>query len=204
MLTNDPRIASDIQWLLQNDKFFKNHFPQDYSIERPRGEEGMAGLIRIVIGQQVSTAAAKSLWAKFTAQFDPNNPQPILNADDDSLRACGLSRQKISYVRGLAAAILDNTLQPETWDNKSSTDVIKDITALKGFGLWSAQMFLMFNLARPDIWPHGDLGIQIGVGKYLKMNNRPTEKETLAAGYYFKNRETAASLLLWSIKDGGV
>jgi DNA-3-methyladenine glycosylase II len=203
-LTDDPRIASDLEWLFANDTFFKSHFPADYAIQRARGHANMAGLIRIVIGQQVSTKAADSLWLKFTTQFNPADPEPIMNVDDDVLRACGLSRQKVGYVKGLAAAIHDKKLQPETWNNKSSVDVTTDITALKGFGLWSAQMFLMFNLARPDIWPAGDLGIQIGTGLYFNLSERPTEKQTLEYGHHFAGRETAAALLIWSIKDGGI
>ena len=204
MLTNNLRIASDIAWLLGNDPVFKTSFADDFVMERPKGEEGMAGLIRIVIGQQVSTAAARSLWTKFTDRLDPYNPEQILETNDEDLRACGLSRQKVGYVRGLAQAILDETVIPASWEHKDSETVITEITALKGFGLWSAQMFLMFNLARPDIWPHGDLGIQIGLQHYLGLDARPTEKETKAKGDLFTNRETAAALLLWSIKDGGV
>ena len=204
LLTDDRVIRDHIAWYLQNDPVFKTFFPDGYAIERTRGEDGMAGLIRIVIGQQVSTAAARSLWQKFTARFDPHDPATILAAVDDDLRACGLSRQKVTYIRGLAQAIADKKLQPEMWDKKSSDSVIAEITALKGFGLWSAQMFLMFNLARHDVWPHGDLGIQAGLGHYLGLDVRPNEKETLAHAYLFKGRETVAALLLWSIKDGGV
>ena len=203
-LTADPVIASDLRWLLDNDSFFKNHFASDYNPVRSRGHDGMAGLIRIVIGQQVSTKAAASLWQKFTDQFNPADPHPLIAAEDDVLRGCGLSRQKVGYVRGLAQAIAEKTLQPESWHNKSSDDVIAEITALKGFGLWSAQMFLMFNLARPDIWPHGDLGIQTGLGIYLGRDERPSEKETMGHRHLFEGRETAAALLLWGIKDGGV
>lgn len=204
MLTDDPQIKSDIEWLLANDKVFKSSFPADYRIERSKGEEGMAGLIRIIVGQQVSTAAARSLWQKFTNAFDPLDTIAILNASDDDLRACGLSRQKVGYVRGLAEAIQNHDIVPSSWVEKESDVVIKEITALKGFGLWSAQMFLMFNLVRPDIWPHGDLGVQNGVQLYLNLPDRPTEKETLAHGALFQGRETAAALLLWSLKDGGV
>lgn len=204
LLTDDPVIARDIDGLLKDDPVFSACFPNDFIMERARGHDGMAGLIRIVIGQQVSTAAAKSLWAKFTDKLDPSDAAAILSCHDDELRACGLSRQKVGYVRGLAQAILEESLQPATWIDKDSDAVIKEITSLKGFGLWSAQMFLMFNLARPDIWPHGDLGIQNGVRLYLNLPNRPTEKETIAHGTLFKGRETAAALLLWSMKDGGI
>ncbi|PCI00336.1 MAG: hypothetical protein COB76_03780 [Alphaproteobacteria bacterium] len=204
MLTDDPRIAGDIEWLLTNDSVFLKYFKSGFKLTRSRGEDGMAGLIRIVVGQQISTAAARSLWAKFTDKFDPLNPSDILNGSDDDLRSCGLSRQKVGYVRGLAQAILDRTIEPESWTDKDSATVIEEITALKGFGIWSAQMFLMFNLARPDVWPCGDLGVQNGLQIYLGLANRPTEKETKAKAALFTGRETAAALLLWSLKEGGV
>lgn len=204
MLTDDPVIAAHIQELLRDDPVFSRAFPKCYRMERAKGEDGIAGLLRIVIGQQVSTAAARSLWGKFNDRFDPYDTAAILAAADEDLRACGLSRQKIGYIRGLASAIQNQDIVPESWYAKDSEAVIAEITALKGFGLWSAQMFLMFNLARPDIWPHGDLGIQSGVQLYLDLPTRPTEKETKTHGALFKGRETAAALLLWSLKDGGV
>ncbi len=203
-LTDDPVIRDHIDWLLTNNLVFQKHFSKDCRINRERGEDGMAGLIRIIIGQQVSTAAAKSLWQKFSDKFDASDPQAIISADDETLRTCGLSRQKIGYVRGLAQAVIDKEIDIQSWADKPTDQVVAEITALKGFGLWSAQMYLMFNLARHDVWPYGDLGIQNGLAQYLGQENRPSEKETLAHAHLFKGRETAAALLLWSIKDGGI
>jgi DNA-3-methyladenine glycosylase II len=203
-LTDDPIIRDHIDWLLVNDPIFQKHFSKNYKIDRARGEDGMAGLIRIIIGQQVSTAAARSMWQKFSDKFNINDPESLVRADDEDLRVCGLSRQKIGYVRGLALAVIEKKIDIASWNHKSTDQVTKEITSLKGFGLWSAHMFLMFNLARPDVWPHGDLGIQSGLGIYLGLGQRPDEKETLAKAHLFKGRETAAALLLWSIKDDGV
>jgi len=200
-LTDDKKIADDLAWLMTNDPVFSRYFTTDTLPQRERGEEGAAGLIRIVLGQQVSTAAASSIWTKFTNQFNPTQTGPIIAASDDNLRACGLSRPKVKYIRGLAQAIEDKAIDIESWTNKDTETVVSEITSLKGFGLWSAQMFLMFNLARPDVWPHGDLGIQIGLGIYLNSDERPTEKETQAQCGLFKGRETAAALLLWSLKE---
>ena len=163
--------------------------------------DGMDGLAHIVIGQQVSTAAAESMRQKFIRAFGFNNPLGILNAPDEDLRACGLSRQKITYLRGVAQAVLDKTIDIDSWAHKTTPDIIKEITALKGFGLWSAQMYLMFNLCRADVWPYGDLGIQKGLGIYFGLDERPTEKETQAAGVRFKGRETAAAILIWELKE---
>lgn len=204
LLTDDPVIAANINDFLADDSVFSVYFPKGFSMERERGLGGLAGLTRVIIGQQVSTAAARSLWTKFTDRFDPHDPVPVIGASDEALRACGLSRQKIGYLRGLAQSIHEGSLQPDSWSGKDDETVIAEITALKGFGLWSAQMVLMFHLARPDIWPYGDLGIQSGLQIYLDLPERPDHKATQAAYELFAGRATAASLLLWSIKDGGV
>ena len=202
MITDtNPIIRAHLQTLIESNVKFSAQFNDYKDADRETGVDGMDGLVHIVIGQQVSTSAAASMRKKFIDSFGFNNPSGILKASDDNLRACGLSRQKITYLRGLAQAVIDKTINVDSWDDKSTPVIIEEITALKGFGLWSAQMYLMFNLCRPDVWPHGDLGIQKGVGVYFGLDEKPTEKETLAAGAQFKGMETAAALLLWGIKD---
>ena len=194
-------IYSDVEWLLENDPVFSKKFSQDYKIDRTFGAPDLASLIRIVMGQQISTKAAASLWQKFTTAFNPNDAIVILGASDDDLRACGLSRQKITYIRGLVQAVSDGTIDIASWTDKSDDIVQRDITSLKGFGPWSAQMFLMFNLCRRHIWPAGDLGIQIGLQRYYNLNDRPNEKAAKAMVSDFNGRETAAAFLLWDLKE---
>lgn len=160
----------------------------------------MAALIRIIIGQQISNKVANTLWAKLTADINPNDPQAYLIASDEQLKSYGLSRQKIGYVRGVAQAVQDKAIDIESWIDKDDAIVIKEITALKGFGPWSAQMFMMFHLCHRHIWPAGDLGIQIGLQHYFDMDERPNEKQSLSMQSHFAGRETAASFLLWAMK----
>jgi DNA-3-methyladenine glycosylase II len=202
MITDrNPLIKKHIQNFIESDDLFAKYFDDYRSVDRETGNDGMDGLIHIVIGQQVSTAAAAAMRHKFIDKFGFDNPQGILNADDETLKYCGLSRQKIGYVRGLAQAVIDGTTDIDSWATKPTPTIIDEITSLKGFGLWSAQMYLIFNLCRPDVWPQGDLGVQKGLGIYLGLDAKPTEKETLVAGAQFKDRETAAALLVWRIKD---
>lgn len=201
LLTDDPVIMKDLEWLCSHDIIFSSVFANSDIIEREKGLGGMPGLIRIVIGQQISTSAARSLWQKFTDKFDPNDTRSIIEANDNDLRSCGLSKQKIAYVKGLAESIENRELQPETWTEKDSETITKEITSLKGFGLWSAHMVLMFHLARPDIWPYGDLGIQNGLQIYLNLKERPKENDTKDKVALFKGRETAAALLLWKLTE---
>lgn len=161
---------------------------------------GFQGLVRIVAGQQVSTKAAKAICARVDAAIDPITPESVIAAGEDVLRGCGFSHPKVRYVMGAAEAVLDGSLDLEALADKSDEEVASAITALKGFGPWSAQIYLMFCLARPDIWPAGDLGIQEGLRRYRRIEERPDEAETLAAHEIFKPYGTAASLLLWYIK----
>ena len=193
-------ILDDVEHLKTTDPVFKKSFSSDFKVKRERGEADMAALIRIVIGQQISNKVATTLWQKLTNDIDPNNPDDLLKADDEQLRAYGLSRQKINYVRGLAEAVKNHAIDIESWIEADDEIVMKEITALKGFGPWSAQMFMMFHLCHRNIWPAGDLGIQIGLQRYFDMEDRPDEKQTKEMRKHFEGRETAASFLLWALK----
>lgn len=192
-----PHIRAGLEHLIANDKVFAKLSVVPETLPWRYAAPGMPSLIRIVIGQQVSTAAAVSLWNKFQAQAGGITPEEVLALDDDTLRACGLSRQKIGYVRGLAEAVLGGHIEPDGFHALDNDAVAKAITDLKGFGRWSADMYLMFSLARPDIWPAGDLGIQNGLQKYLGLKTRPDEARTRKEGKRFAPHQTAASVLLW-------
>lgn len=200
-------ILGDVESLLKSDPVFHNHFSKDYRIDRSRGSADMAALIRIVVGQQISNKVATALWVKLTDDINPNDPDAFLSASDDQLRNYGLSRQKISYVRGVAQAVKNGSIDITSWIDKDDVTVTKEITALKGFGPWSAQMFMMFNLCHRHIWPVGDLGLQLGLQKYFNLDDRPDEKGALSMRDHFKGHETAAAFLLWDLKgsnSGGV
>ena len=194
-----PEIRASLDHLLTHDKVFKKRnislddFPWSY---RP---PDFAGLVRIVLGQQVSVKAAASMEKKLQKEFGKLTPEKILARSADELRALGLTRQKTAYIIGLAQAIVDKRFTTRALHKLTDLEVHDAITAHKGFGQWSAQMYLMFNLARPDIWPHGDLGIQEGMRRYLNLEKRPTAQETLKLGDRFAPHRTAASLLLWCL-----
>lgn len=160
---------------------------------------GFRGLSKIVVGQQVSTAAAASIWAKIEGAIDPT-PDNILRASEDDLRALGLSRSKVSYLKGMADAVMSGAFDPAAMETLSNADVTARITAMKGFGPWSAQMFLMFGLARTDVWAPGDLGIQYGLQYYLQAETRPDLAAATLLESRFTPHQTAASLMLWHLK----
>ena len=175
------------------------------SEERRRGrpDDAYGALIRTIVGQQLSTKAARSIHTRLVALFDekPPEPQHILAADEDSLRAVGLSRPKISYLKDLARRIVDGELDLGALHDASDEEVISEITAVKGLGRWSADMFLMFHLARPDVLPVGDLGVRRAVEKLYDLPDLPDEKTLREIAEPWRPERTLASLYLWRSLD---
>ncbi|WEK48042.1 MAG: DNA-3-methyladenine glycosylase 2 family protein [Candidatus Andeanibacterium colombiense] len=160
-------------------------------------ETGYATMLRTIVGQQVSVAAAASMWRKLTALVGEDVPvQAILAQDFDALRACGLSRQKQGYIRSLcelvASGELDFDALPEDDD-----EAIAELTQIKGVGRWSAEIYLLFAEGRPDIWPAGDLAVQAGLGKILGMDERPSEKDIRIIAEKWRPHRGAVAIFTW-------
>ncbi len=195
-----PRIREGLDLLLKNDRVFADLGVKPKDLKWPYFGPGFAGLVRIVIGQQISTQAAASLWQRFKDGAHTVTPNSILALKDQDMRELGLSYQKAKYIRGLAEAVKNKEFKPDALDEASDEDVYAAITDLHGFGPWSAEMYLMFCLARPDVWPAGDLGIQEGLKKYLRLKERPDAARVKKEGKRFMPHRTAASILLWHLK----
>lgn len=199
-LSRVPRIRAGLEHLLENDPVFSKVKVKPLDLQFPYYGPGFPGLVRIVVGQQVSTAAAASMWNKFKAGLVDVSPNGVLVLKDDDMRRFGLSHQKAKYIRGLAQAINEGEFDPTKLSDLEDAEVSSAITVLKGFGSWSAHMYLMFGLARPDVWAPGDLGIQMGLQSYFKLPERPDPKKAEKLGDQFAPHRTAASLLLWHLK----
>lgn len=171
--------------------------------QRGRPEDGYGALVRTIVGQQLSTKAARSIYGKLTAHFDGETPSPegILASSEDELRSCGLSRPKISYLRDLASRTLEREMDFEEMDEMPDEEVIARLTAVKGLGRWSADMFLMFHLRRPDIMPVGDLGIRRAVERAYELPDMPDTKELEKLSEPWRPERTLASLYLWESLD---
>ncbi|MGI8541532.1 MAG: DNA-3-methyladenine glycosylase family protein [Rubrobacteraceae bacterium] len=171
--------------------------------QRGRPEDGYGALVRTIVGQQLSTKAARSIYGKLTAHFDGETPSPesILAAKEDELRACGLSRPKISYLRDLAGRTLEKELLFDEMSGMPEEEIIARLTAVKGLGRWSADMFLMFHLRRPDIMPVGDLGIKRAVERAYGLPDMPDAKELEKLSAPWRPERTLASLYLWESLD---
>ncbi len=162
-------------------------------------------LVKSIISQQISTKAASSILKKFTVLFAPKKfPQPldVLAKSDKEFRSAGLSRGKIVYIRDLATKFIDKTIDPKKFSKMSDTEIIDHLVQVKGIGEWTAHMFLMFALNRPDVLPTGDLAIRKGFMKAYGLRTMPTHAKMLALAKSHAGERTNLSLHLWGIMDG--
>jgi len=160
---------------------------------------GYATLLRTIVGQQVSVAAAASVWNKLQAHLGEDiPPERLLESHFDELRACGLSRQKQGYARSLCELVAEGELTLESLP-AGDEDAIAELTRIKGIGRWSAEIYLLFAEGRPDIWPAGDLAVQAGLHKLLGLAKRPSEKETRALAEAWRPHRGAAAIFTWHV-----
>ena len=158
---------------------------------------GYATLLRTIVGQQVSVAAAASVWNRMeTLLGEGIAPETLLAADFDALRACGLSRQKQGYARSLCELMVAGTLDLENLP-KDDEEAIAQLVQIKGIGRWSAEIYLLFAEGRPDIWPAGDLAVQAGIHKILGLDARPSEKEARELAEQWRPHRGAAAIFTW-------
>jgi DNA-3-methyladenine glycosylase II len=160
---------------------------------------GYATLLRTIVGQQVSVAAASSMWRKLEAHLGEEiAPDRLLASDFDELRACGLSRQKQGYARSLCELVVTGELNLENLP-QDDEEAIAELVRIKGIGRWSAEIYLLFAEGRPDIWPAGDLAVQAGLHKLLGLDARPSEKETRALAEVWRPHRGAAAIFTWHV-----
>lgn len=158
---------------------------------------GYATLLRTILGQQVSVKAAQSVWRKLVETVgDPADPATITTANDEALRACGFSRQKAGYARSLAGEVTGGTLDLTDLP-ADDEEAILALTRIKGIGRWSAEIYLLFADGRGDIWPAGDLAVQIEIGRILGHDARPTEKAVRALAEAWRPHRGAAAIFAW-------
>lgn len=167
------------------------------------GGDRFVSLGRAIVGQQLSTKAAATIWSRVVA-VGPFAPESVLHASDAELRGAGLSGAKAVYVRDLASRVLSGSLDLEALDGLSDEEVIGEVTQVKGIGRWTAEMFLVFNLARPDVLALDDAGLLRAAGWLLELG-RPADAAALAeAGRSWRPVRSVASLYLWGALDRGL
>ncbi len=163
-------------------------------------KDHLSALIGAIVSQQLSTKAAATIFGRFVALFPDGHIRDaaaIAGQSDAALRAVGLSGQKVGYLRDLSARIADGRLQLDELDALPDEDVIERLTAVKGFGRWTAEMFLMFRLHRPDVLPAGDLGIVNAIQRLYRLRKRPDARRILKIGEAWRPYRSVASWYLW-------
>jgi DNA-3-methyladenine glycosylase II len=167
------------------------------SEEKPPDAYG--ALLRAIVGQQLSTKAARTIYLRVCDLFGGSTPSPeqLLEASEEELRGCGLSGRKVEYVRDLAVHVLDGELELDRLGDLSDEEAIEEIVAVRGLGQWTAEMFLLFHLERPDVLSGGDLGIRKAVQIEYGLREMPTPQRVLEIGEPWRPHRSLASLYLW-------
>ena len=167
-------------------------------LPEPRvSEPGYATLLRTIVGQQLSIHSARATWARLEAALnDPSDPRALLGLSDEQLRTAGLSRQKSAYARSLAELVLSRKLDLSHLP-ADDEEAIAQLVGVKGIGRWSAELYLLFSEGRPDVWPAGDLAVQVAVGLIAGLNERPAEKIVREIGEAWRPHRGAAAIFTW-------
>jgi DNA-3-methyladenine glycosylase II len=163
-----------------------------------RREPGFAGLVSIIISQQVSVASANAIGARLCKTLVPLEPKIVASASDELLRSCGLSGAKIRTLRALSAAILEGRLALDALAAMPPEEAHRALVAVKGIGPWTADIFLMFCLGHSDVWPAGDLALQEAARLALKLEARPDARRLTALGERWRPHRGVAARLLWA------
>ena len=172
-------------------------------LRRERPGDAYGALLRSIVGQQLSTKAAATIYGRMLELFGGHAPTPrqLLGADPDAIRAAGLSRPKIAYLRDLAVHVEEGTLELERLPELTDDEVMAQLTAIKGLGEWTAHMFLMFHLRRPDVLPVGDQGIRRAAQVQYRLRKLPDAKRLEKLAKPWRPYRTLACLFLWSSLD---
>jgi DNA-3-methyladenine glycosylase II len=197
MVRTVDSINAAVDELARREKAFAEVLERHGRPEPRVSEPGAATLLRTIVGQQVSVAAARSMWAKLEAAYgSPPDLARILKAGDEELRLAGLSRQKAGYARSLAELVQSGELNLAHLP-KDDEEAIALLTRIKGIGRWSAEIYLLFAEGRTDVWPAGDLAVQIEIGKLLGLEGKPSEKQLRELAEAWRPHRGAVAVLAW-------
>jgi DNA-3-methyladenine glycosylase II len=168
---------------------------------QPR-DDPFTALARSIVGQQISVKAASSVWERLLSTVPEFCPAALAEARVEALRACGLSRQKVAYLQSLAEHFHLRRLDPLRWRELDDEGVVTELTSVKGIGRWTAQMFLIFHLQRPDVLPLGDLGLQRAVSLHYNRGRKVTEARMQRIAQPWAPWRSVATWYLWRSLDG--
>ncbi len=204
MVRTVESINAAVDELARREKAFAQVLEKHGRPEPRVSEPGPTTLLRTIVGQQVSVAAARSMWAKLEAGYgSPPDLTKIMKASDEALRLAGLSRQKAGYARSLAELVLSGELDLDRLP-ADDEDAIALLTRIKGIGRWSAEIYLLFAEGRTDVWPAGDLAVQIEIGKLFGLEGKPSEKQLRELAEKWRPHRGAVAVLAWHSYNSAV
>ena len=194
LAASDPTMAALVERVGKIDLATRLERRQE---ERPADAYG--ALLRAIVGQQLSTKAARTIYLRVLNLFGGATPSPaqLLEASEEDLRACGLSGRKTEYIRDLAAHVISGELELDRLEELGDEEVVEEIVAVRGLGQWTAEMFLLFHLQRPDVLSGGDLGIRKAIQVEYGLEEMPPPKRVLEIGEPWRPHRSLASLYLW-------
>jgi DNA-3-methyladenine glycosylase II len=204
MVRTKQSIRGHVEALASREPIFAQVVAK-HGVPEPRASEpGAHTLLRTIVGQQVSVAAARSMWAKLEGAFGaPPDLGRLLAASDEELRAAGMSRQKSGYIRSLAELVLSKELDLDSLPAEND-EAIELLTRIKGIGRWSAEIYLLFAEGRADVFPAGDLAVQVELGRLLGLPDKPTEKQLRELAEAWSPYRGAAAVLAWHSYNSAV
>lgn len=204
MVRSKKSIKTHVEALASREPAFARVLEQHGMPEPRNSERGAQTLLRTIVGQQVSVAAARSMWAKLEAAFgSPPDLKKLLAATDEELRAAGMSRQKSGYIRSLAGLVISGELDLENLP-EDDEEAIAVLTKIKGIGRWSAEIYLLFAEGRADVFPAGDLAVMIELGRLMGLDEKPSEKQLRELAEAWRPYRGAAAVLAWHSYNSSV
>ena len=204
MVRTKESIRSAVDALAEREPNFAAVLEKHGHPEPRSSPPGATTLLRTIVGQQVSVAAARSMWTKLESAYgSPQDLEKLLTASDDELRLAGISRQKAGYIRSLAELVTSGDLDLDALP-KEDEEAIALLTKIKGIGRWSAEIYLLFAEGRPDIWPAGDLAVQVEIGRLFGLAEKPSEKHIRELAEHWRPYRGAAAILAWHSYNSSV
>ena len=187
--------------LIKKDKklgtIIKN-YPRDFLFTK---SDPFYTLARSIVGQQISVSAAQAVWERFEKKVKIIKPKNVREMHYMKFKSCGLSRQKINYLKSLSNAFIEKKIQPKKWGLLKNEKIIEELTQIKGIGRWTAEMFLIFNLCRPDIFPADDLGVIKGICNCYSLKYPITKENAIKMSIKWKPYRSVATWYLWRSLD---
>ncbi len=197
---DDARVREGMDYLAQLDPRFAEARATYGDPPLRTAEEGFSALLRSIMGQQVSVFAARAIWDRLATAVNPVTPENLLRLADEELRACGLSNNKVKFARSLALDTVERRLVFEDLPGLDDEALVAVLTRAKGIGRWTAEIYMMFALGRPDVMPANDLGLITAAQQLLKLRQRPEPERLLKLSKPWRPWRSVAALFLWHFR----